>query len=108
MDAAGGGGAPIAIDGLHGIEFGNGRPTQPNNTLYYAAAPDFGVVGVFGRIDLGCRSDFTGDGAVTVQDVFDFLAAWFAGSARADFNGDNTVSVQDIFDFLAAYFEGCS
>ena len=32
----------------------------------------------------------------------------FAGDARADFNGSATVTVQDIFDFLAAYFAGCS
>ena len=27
---------------------------------------------------------------------------------RADFNGDCAVSVQDIFDFLGAYFAGCN
>ena len=25
-----------------------------------------------------------------------------------DFNASDTISVQDIFDFLAAYFAGCS
>jgi hypothetical protein len=42
-----------------------------------------------------------------VQDIFDFLAAYFAGNPRADFNHSTTISVQDIFDFLAAYFAGC-
>jgi hypothetical protein len=54
-----------------------------------------------------CLADFNSDGALTVQDIFDFLAAWFAGDAFADFNRVDGVSVQDIFDFLAAWFAGC-
>ena len=54
-----------------------------------------------------CRADFNRSGAVSVQDIFDFLAAYFAGNPRADFNGSGAVTVQDIFDFLAAYFAGC-
>lgn len=54
-----------------------------------------------------CRADFNGANGVGVQDIFDFLAAWFAGSPSADFNGVNGVGVQDIFDFLAAWFQGC-
>jgi hypothetical protein len=42
-----------------------------------------------------------------VQDIFDFLAAYFSNGPGADFNGSGAVSVQDIFDFLAAYFAGC-
>ena len=55
----------------------------------------------------GSSPDFNSSGAVTVQDIFDFLSAWFARSPRADFNGSGTVTVQDIFDFLAAWFAGC-
>jgi probable HAF family extracellular repeat protein len=54
-----------------------------------------------------CRADFNGSGAVSVQDIFDFLADYFAGEFDADFNNSHTLSVQDIFDFLAAYFTGC-
>ena len=54
-----------------------------------------------------CPGDFNCQGGVGVQDIFDFLAAWFAGSPIADFNGQNGVTVQDIFDFLAAWFAGC-
>ena len=54
-----------------------------------------------------CPADFNGSGATSVQDIFDFLAAYFANDPRADFNNSGTVSVQDIFDFLAAYFAGC-
>ena len=61
--------------------------------------------------------DFNMDGSVTVQDIFDFLSAWFAmctGQAgppcngrSADFNNSGSVTVQDIFDFLNAWFSGC-
>lgn len=47
--------------------------------------------------------DFNGDGQVTEQDIFDFLAAYFAGSTAADMNGDRVLSQQDIFDFLEAW-----
>jgi DNA-binding beta-propeller fold protein YncE len=49
--------------------------------------------------------DVDGDLAVTVQDIFALLNAWFAGSA--DFNRDGVTSVQDIFDYLNAWFAGC-
>lgn len=53
-----------------------------------------------------CPADFNGDDVVSVQDIFDFLNAWFAGNA--DFNGDAATSVQDLFDYLSAYFSGCA
>jgi hypothetical protein len=57
-----------------------------------------------------CKANFnqsTGTTPVTVQDIFDFLAAYFALDPTADFNGLGGVTVQDIFDFLGAYFAGC-
>ena len=54
-----------------------------------------------------CPADFTGDGTLTVQDIFDFLAAWFAGNPAAEFNGDGSVNVGDIFSFLGEWFAGC-
>jgi hypothetical protein len=56
---------------------------------------------------LWCAGDFNGDGATSVQDIFDFLAAYFSGLPGADFNASGGISVQDIFDFLAAYFAPC-
>ncbi|MCC6322335.1 MAG: hypothetical protein IT438_12970 [Phycisphaerales bacterium] len=57
----------------------------------------------------GCPADFNNSGPPpTVQDIFDFLAAYFALDLAADFNGVGGLSVQDIFDFLSAYFTGCS
>jgi len=52
-------------------------------------------------------ADFDTSGAVTVQDIFDFLNAWFVGSINADINYSGAVTVQDIFDFLNAWFAGC-
>jgi len=54
-----------------------------------------------------CIADFNCSGAVSVQDLFDFLGAWFGMSPRADINGVNGVTVQDLFDFLGYWFAGC-
>jgi hypothetical protein len=53
-----------------------------------------------------CPADFNGNGTLEIQDIFDFLNAWFAGSPAADFSGGG-LAVQDIFDFLNAWFAGC-
>ena len=58
-------------------------------------------------LSIPCRADFNNSGTVTVQDIFDFLAAYFANLAAADYNNSGTVTVQDIFDFLGGYFSGC-
>ncbi len=54
-----------------------------------------------------CPADFNGTGGLTVQDIFDFLNAWFSGNPTADFNHVGGITVQDIFDFLNAWFAGC-
>jgi hypothetical protein len=54
-----------------------------------------------------CFADFNRDGAVSVQDLFDFLIAYQRGSATADLNASGSLTVQDVFDFLSAYFVGC-
>lgn len=80
--------------------------------------------GVLDSCDLldPCAANFNHTGGVTVQDLFDFLSAWFAGCTTAtasgpcqfgsaDFNDSRLVSVQDIFDFLGAWFAhdpGCN
>lgn len=56
---------------------------------------------------VGCDADFNQNGNATVQDIFDFLAAYFTANPRADINRSGAVSVQDIFDYLMAYFAGC-
>lgn len=64
-----------------------------------------------------CAADVNNSGSVTVQDLFDFLAAWFrkclpplsptCNGITADFNNNVAVTVQDLFDFLAAWFARC-
>jgi uncharacterized protein (TIGR03118 family) len=44
-------GSAIVIGGLWGIAFGNGIDNQPTTTLFFAAGPNGGVDGVYGRID---------------------------------------------------------
>jgi hypothetical protein len=78
------------------------------NDLFFDVAPFLDSAGYsLLRIRPRCLADFNNSGAVTVQDIFDFLAAYFSGDARADINASGTVTVQDIFDFLALYFSGC-
>ena len=53
--------------------------------------------------------DWNADGAINAQDIFDFLADWFAGVGEhggADYNSSGATNVQDIFDFLSAWFGG--
>jgi hypothetical protein len=73
-----------------------------------ASQPDLDTAAAWVHLHLACGADFNNSGAVTVQDIFDFLSAYFASSPSADVNGSGTVTVQDIFDYLAAYFAGCS
>jgi len=54
-----------------------------------------------------CKADFNQLGTVTVQDIFDYLNAYFMQQPAADTNGGG-VSIQDVFDFLRGYFSGCS
>jgi hypothetical protein len=54
-----------------------------------------------------CKADFDGSGDVSVQDIFEYLNAWFAGDPRADLDGVSGISVQDIFGFLDIWFGGC-
>lgn len=58
---------------------------------------------LYGSLDYSCPCDSDHSGVLTVQDIFQFLAAWFAGNPAADFNG-NGVTAQDLFDFLACWF----
>jgi hypothetical protein len=57
-------------------------------------------VGVF-----RCDCDWNADSTLNSQDFFDFLSAFFAGSA--DFNMDAVTNSQDFFDFLTCFFGGC-
>ena len=82
------------------------RATGGVQISIFALSPGAGVqTTVLIRTLAGPSPDWNSSGAVTVQDIFDFLAAWFGGSG--DFNGTGGTTVQDIFDFLSAWFGGC-
>lgn len=42
---------PIVIDGLWGLQFGNGLQNQPVDTLFFAAGPEDEAHGLYGRLD---------------------------------------------------------
>ncbi|WP_242343854.1 TIGR03118 family protein [Anaeromyxobacter terrae] len=50
-------GGRITIDGLWGIDFGNGAAAGPVNTLFFAAGPNGESDGLFGRIDFAGGGD---------------------------------------------------
>jgi len=54
-----------------------------------------------------CRADFNHDGMASIQDLFEFLQAWFAADPRASINHGGPPTQQDIFDFLGLWFAGC-
>ncbi|MCC6320974.1 MAG: hypothetical protein IT438_05990 [Phycisphaerales bacterium] len=92
---------PAACTGANQVFSGSGTSCTP----YSATVPC-------------CRGNYNksapgpgAPGGVSVQDIFDFLAAYFTNDPCANANDsvgpNNGVSVQDIFDFLAAYFGGC-
>ena len=54
-----------------------------------------------------CAADFNCSGAVSAQDIFDFLNAWFAHDSTADLDGYGFTQ-QDILAFLNVWFTGCS
>lgn len=79
---------------------------SPNGpTVVEAAIDDVFVSGCASTP--ACTADFNGSGGVEVQDIFDFLTAWFELAPHADVNGVDGVNVQDIFDFIQAWFTGC-
>lgn len=54
-----------------------------------------------------CLADFNRDNSVTLQDLFEYMDAWFAAAPDADVNNDQAVTLQDLFDFLDLWFVGC-
>jgi hypothetical protein len=65
-----------------------------------------------------CRVDVNHSGTISVQDIFDFLTAWFAGcyipsnstvlptgcTINSDWNDNHTLEVADIFAYLGSWF----
>lgn len=81
---------------------------QRGTAVWPIASNACNVQWVSGSVSLNvCIADHNCSASVTVQDIFDFLSDWFAGSLAADVNAGGGVTVQDIFDFLNAWFFGC-
>lgn len=62
---------------------------------------------IFVMTEIECLADFDGSGSATIDDLFQYLNAWFQGDDRADANGQNGVTIDDLFIFLNAWFTGC-
>ncbi len=54
-----------------------------------------------------CFADFDASGRVDANDLFAFLAAWFALDPHADTNADAQLTVDDIFSYIQLWFTGC-
>lgn len=84
---------------------GNGRPDSCD--LATGLSTDHNGNAVLDSCE-GCIGDFNGDTVLSLQDLFDFLVAYFLVDPRADFNRVGGVSVEDVFAYLRAYFTPCS
>lgn len=93
--------------GLPGT-FAEARDISNDGKIVGTAETPVGFTAVLLTPPAPCPSDFNRDGSTTVQDIFDFLTAYFGADPAADVNNDSSVTVQDIFDFLNIYFAGCT
>lgn len=55
-----------------------------------------------------CAADLSGDGAVDVFDLLEYLDGWFAADLTTDLTNDMTVDVFDLLQYLDLWFEGCA
>lgn len=53
-----------------------------------------------------CLADFAGGGTADLNDLFEYLDAFFAQDPRANLDG-GALDLQDLFSFLEAWFRGC-
>lgn len=102
------------------VQNSGGRELSGRLVVTFPLNPSLGISGGswtvtanFVATAAGCRADFDGNGSRSVNDLFEFLAAWFATNGQsgaglaADMNADQTISVGDLFEFLALWFAGC-
>ncbi len=122
------------------FEYGPSQTTQLQWATYFDASDEAGISRLYGGIhiaaddfvgrttgsevgqrafikadklfkgQISCPADFDGSGDVGVDDLFNFLDAWFASFGQsgiglaADYIGDDTVQVDDLFSFLDEWF----
>ncbi|MEQ8317540.1 MAG: GC-type dockerin domain-anchored protein [Phycisphaerales bacterium] len=76
------------------------------------ATPDTGVgspvvdMGAY-EVQVACRADFDGDGALTIFDFLAFQNAFDAGDLAADFDGDGSLTLFDFLAFQNEFAAGC-
>lgn len=75
---------------------------------FFVARDTCAAVAVPTRLIVACTADTDYSGAVTLQDLFDYINLFLAGNPEAEINGVDGVTVQDLFDYLAAYFTPCA
>ena len=54
-----------------------------------------------------CRADVNRDGTTSIQDLLDYLTAWFARDQAAEFDGTPGLRENDVWVFLSEWFAGC-
>lgn len=54
-----------------------------------------------------CISDFNCSGRETIQDIYEFIGAWFSLSPRADMDSNGGLSFQDVLVFMDSWFRTC-
>ncbi len=54
-----------------------------------------------------CPADMNDDQTQSVDDILLFVGDWFGQLGQGDFNRDGSFQIEDIFDFLEAWFAGC-
>src|SRR5262249_32873818 len=78
-------GTPVTINGLWGLQFGNGASSGDANSLYFSAGPNGGTHGLFGSLS-----------AATGASVSQFTAADGTLGLRVATSGESdTVSITD-------------
>lgn len=88
----------VAVAAIGGLDFDNQTgelffAADPTNSKLYRVDIATGAATFLGNMGIGSSSI----ASVSIP----------GGGCVADFNNDQAVSVQDIFDFLTAYFTGC-
>lgn len=71
-----------------------------NDTIQLSSELVYGIVEA-----TACPCDWNNNGELNSQDLFDFLSAFFSGSA--DYNRSGETNSQDFFDYLACFFSNC-
>ncbi len=76
--------------------------------LWAACPPPGGTFDQTVTLEVLCKADFDQRDGVTVNDIFAFLNAWFAGNPAADQSDDGQLSLLDVFLFLNIWFNPCN